>query len=49
MLAFNACNGFKQDFQVYAGEHIKVTGAYVLYTEHRWNEIHSITSIVKIS
>ncbi len=24
MLAFNACNGFKQDFQVYAGEHNEI-------------------------
>lgn len=49
VLAFNACNGFKQDFEVHVGEHIKVTGAYVLDSEHGWNEIHPITSIVKIS
>jgi hypothetical protein len=49
VLAFNACNGFKQDFEVNVGEHIKVTGAYVLDREHGWNEIHPITSIVKIS
>jgi hypothetical protein len=49
VLSSIACNGFKQDFEVYAGEHIKVTGAYVLDTEHGWNEIHPITSIVKIS
>jgi hypothetical protein len=49
VLAFNACNGFKQDFDIHVGEHIKVTGAYVLDSEHGWNEIHPITSIVKIS
>jgi hypothetical protein len=49
VLAINACNGFKQDFGVYVGEHIKVKGAYVLDTEHGWNEVHPITSIVKIS
>jgi hypothetical protein len=48
VLAFNACNGFKQDFEVNVGEHIRVTGAYVLDSEHGWNEIHPITSIVKI-
>jgi hypothetical protein len=49
VLAFNACNGFKQDFEIHVGEHVKVTGAYVLDSEHGWNEIHPITSIMKIS
>ncbi len=49
VLAFNACNGFKQDFEIHVGEHVKVTGAYVLDREHGWNEIHPITSIMKIS
>ncbi len=49
VLAFNACSGYKQDFDIHVGEHIKVTGAYVLDSEHGWNEIHPITSIVEIS
>ncbi len=46
--AIEPCSGFHQDLQVYAGEHVMVTRAYVLDTEHGWNEIHPITSIDNI-
>ncbi len=46
--AVEPCSGFHQDLQVYVGEHVMVMGAYVLDTEHGWNEIHPITSIDNI-
>ncbi len=43
--AIAPCSGFNQNFNIYIGEHIRVTGAYVLDSEHGWNEIHPVTSI----
>ncbi len=43
------CNGFHQNLQARVGEHIAVTGAYVLDSDHAWNEIHPITSLVEIN
>ena len=42
------CKGFHQNFSVSIGQHIKVTGAYVLDMQHGWMEIHPITSMAKI-
>lgn len=42
------CDGFNQDFNLTIGEHISILGAYVLDTQHGWNELHPVTSITKL-
>lgn len=47
--AINSCEGFTQNFKVYVGEHIQMTGAYVKdIGESGWMEIHPIMSIKQI-
>lgn len=42
-----ACKGFRQDLRIpFPGEHITVTGSYVLDHDHsNWAEIHPVTSL----
>jgi hypothetical protein len=41
-----ACAGYRSPVHVPAvGTHVYVTGAYVLDTDHGWNEIHPVTAI----
>lgn len=42
-------NGIRQDFGLYVGEHVKMTGVYASDTWHNgWLEIHPITSAVDL-
>ncbi|MGI8811268.1 MAG: hypothetical protein ACR2IH_01910 [Pyrinomonadaceae bacterium] len=41
-----ACNGYSSGVHLPAvGEHVKVTGSYVLDSHNGWTEIHPVTSI----
>ena len=43
-----ACRGYVREVNVYipkVGEHVRVTGSYVLDTLHGWMEIHPVTQI----
>ncbi len=47
--AVSACSGFAGTIAPpTVGSHVKVTGSYVLDTEHGWMEIHPVTSILPI-
>lgn len=39
------CNGFSQNFQPKVGQHVKVTGSFVLDQQHGWLELHPVDSI----
>jgi hypothetical protein len=42
--AVTACRGLTSHAaQVHAGDHVKVTGSYVLDTAHGWDEIHPVS------
>lgn len=44
----SACNGYSSTVRLPAiGEHVKVTGSYVLDSHNGWTEIHPVTSIEK--
>ncbi len=44
--AVQACSGFTNTVHIpVVGEHVAVTGSYVLDTNHGWNEIHPVTAI----
>lgn len=44
--AKDACSGYHSDVTVRpAGTHVRVTGPWVLDTEHGWNEIHPVVRI----
>ena len=45
--AFGACDGYVNNVQLpKVGDHVKVTGSYVIDSHNGWAEIHPITSIV---
>ena len=46
--AMGACDGYVNNVQLPAvGDHVKVTGSYVIDSHNGWAEIHPITSVVK--
>jgi hypothetical protein len=47
--AIGPCRGYSGPmFEVSAGMRVRVTGPYVLDSEHGWMEIHPVTSLVPI-
>lgn len=47
--AVDACENYVNNVQIpYVGEHITVTGSYVLDIQHGWMEIHPVTCIGKL-
>ncbi|MEP6615675.1 MAG: hypothetical protein ABJA57_03810 [Ginsengibacter sp.] len=45
--AMGACNGYVNHVQLpKVGDHVKVTGSYVIDTHNGWAEIHPITEII---
>jgi hypothetical protein len=47
--AIEPCQGYAGPFfAVKVGERVRVTGAYVLDTEHGWMEIHPVTSMTTL-
>ena len=47
--AIGACNGYVNDVYLpKVGEHVRVTGSYVLDTHNNWTEIHPITKVEKM-
>ncbi len=45
----NTCNGYINKIQIpKLGEHVKVTGSYVIDSHNGWSEIHPITKIETI-
>ncbi len=45
--AISACENYVNNVRIpEVGEHIRVTGSYVLDTQHGWLEIHPITAII---
>lgn len=44
--AVQVCHGFRQSFPALkVGAHVKVTGTYVVDSEHGWREIHPVSSV----
>lgn len=44
--SIEACDGFVSDVYIpKVGEHVRITGSYVLDTLHGWMEIHPVTKI----
>jgi hypothetical protein len=44
------CSGYVNDVKIpKVGDHVKVTGSYVLDKEHGWNEIHPVTAIESVN
>ena len=47
--AMGACTGYINNISLPAvGDHVKVTGSFVLDSHNGWNEIHPVSSIEKI-
>lgn len=48
-VAQKACKGYENKVVVpEVGDHVRVTGSYVLDTTHSWNEIHPVSVIEKL-
>jgi hypothetical protein len=43
--AVEACTGWENRIHLHRGQHVRITGAYVLDREHGWMELHPVSVV----
>lgn len=47
--AVDACADWETHINLHRGEHVRVTGAYVLDREHGWMELHPVSNVEELA